>query len=108
MPRIENVTFSFVAQSGERQTESRFRMSEVSVERWFAEEKHLVDAAYIIMLRYGINANAPPKPSSFGFDRAHKSHRVAKRMICFSREWAAIWWGVFSFLLPRLSTLFPV
>jgi len=107
MPRIENVTFSFVAQSGERQTESRFRMSEVSIERWFAEEKHLVDAAYIIMLRYGINANAPPKPSSFGFDRTHKSHRVAKRMICFSREWFAIWMGYLSYLIAKTSTLVP-
>src|ERR1700679_2800239 len=55
MPRIEKVAFSFVAASGERQTETRFRMAEDSIERWFAEENRIVDAALNITLRYGIN-----------------------------------------------------
>jgi hypothetical protein len=107
MPCIENVAFSFVAGSGERRTETRFRMSEDSIERWFAEEKRIVDAAYIIMLRYGINANPPPKPSSFHFDRAHKTHPMAKRMICLSREWFAIWMGYLSYLIAKTSTMVP-
>src|SRR5271168_1326293 len=37
----------------------------------------------------------------------HKSHRVAKRMICFSRKWFAIWMGYLSYLTAKTSTLVP-
>jgi hypothetical protein len=107
MPRIEQVAFTFNVASGESRTETRFRMSEDFIERWNAEEKRIVDAAHIIMLRYGINANPPPRPSSFNYDRAHKSHRMAKRMICLSREWFAIWMGYLSYLIAKTSTLIP-
>jgi hypothetical protein len=107
MPRIEKVSFSFVDESGERRTETRFRMSEDFIERWFAEEKHIVEAALIITLRYGINGSSPPKPSSFHFDRAHKSHPMAKRMICLSREWFVVWMGYLSYLIAKTSILFP-
>jgi hypothetical protein len=107
MPRIEEVTFSFNGPSGERQSEIRFRMNETDIQRWVMEEERIVKVARVIQLRYGISASTPPKPSSFHFDRAHKSHRIAKRMICLSREWFAIWMGLISYFIAKSASLVP-
>ena len=107
MPRIEEVAFSFDGPSGEIQRETRFRMNEYVIQSWVTEEERIVEVAQVIQLRYGIPGNSPPKPSSFHFDRAHKSHRIAKRMICIAREWFAIWMGYVSYLIAKSATLPP-
>jgi len=97
MPRIEEVTFTYTnEQSEDIRRETRFRMNEDDIRRWSLEEKRIIQVARAIQLRYGISATLPPEPSSFHFDRAHKTHKVAKRMICLSREWFAIWMGFVS------------
>ena len=107
MPRIEEVAFSFDGPSGEIRRETRFRMNEYDIQCWFMEEERVVKVAQAIQLRYGINGSLPPKPSSFHFDRAHKSHKVAKRMICVAREWFAIWMGVISYFIAKSASLVP-
>ena len=107
MPRIEEVTFSYGEPLGEIRRETRFRMNEDDIQRWFREEELIVKLARVIQLRYGIPGSLPPKPSLFHFDRAHKTHRVAKRMICISREWFAIWMGYVSYLIAKSASLVP-
>jgi hypothetical protein len=107
MPRIEEVAFSFEGSSGEIQSETRFRMNESDIQCWLMEEERIVKVARVIQLRYGIPGGLPPKPSSFHFDRAHKSHRIAKRMICISREWFAIWMGLVSYFIAKSASLDP-
>lgn len=101
MPCIEEVKFSFVGPSGERKRETRFRMNEVDLQSWVKEAKLIVWVARVIQLRYGIPGNLPPKPLSFHFDHAHKTHQIAKRMICISQEWFAIWMGFISYLIAK-------
>ncbi|KDR84218.1 hypothetical protein GALMADRAFT_133568 [Galerina marginata CBS 339.88] len=107
MPHIEEVDFCFTTPSGESQSEIRFRMSEEDIARWIKEERRIVKLAHTIKLCYGISANAPPKPSSFHFDRAHKSHSIAKRMICLAREWFVIWMGYLSYIIAKTDILIP-
>jgi len=107
MPQIEVVDFSFVDSSGIPRSEIRFRMAEADITRWIEEEQRIVQLAHFVKLRYGIWANAPPKPSSFHFDRAHKSHPIVKRMICLAREWFAIWMGHVSYIIAKAETLVP-
>ena len=107
MPHIEEVAFSFIGPSGETQRETRFRMHEDDIQLWVTEEERIAKVAHVIKLRYGIPGNLPPKPSSFHFDRAHKSHPIAKRMICLSREWFAIWMGYVSYLIAKTASLVP-
>jgi hypothetical protein len=107
MPRIEEVAFSFDGPSGQEQRETRFRMNECDIQCWFMEEERIVKVARVIQLRYGIPGNLPPKPSSFHFDRAHKTHQIAKRMICLSREWFAIWMGHVSYFIAKTASLVP-
>jgi hypothetical protein len=107
MPRIEEVTFSFAEPSGEIRRETRFRMNEDDIQRWVVEGKRIVQVARAIQLRYGLPGSLPPEPLSFHFDRAHKTHRIAKRMICLAREWFAIWMGFVSYLIAKSSSLVP-
>ena len=71
------------------------------------EEERIVKVAREIQLRYGIPGSLPPKPSSFHFNRAHKTHQVAKRMICLSQEWFAIWMGHISYFIAKSASLVP-
>jgi len=107
MPRIEEVKFFFETASGEYREEIRFRMPEVDIKCWLKEEERLVELAHVIKLRYGISSTTPPKPSSFHFDRAHKSHPIAKRMVCLAREWFAVWMGFVSYLIAKTEILVP-
>jgi hypothetical protein len=107
MPRIEEVKLSFLEPSGQVRTEIAFRMPEDDIQAWLREEARIVKLAHLIKLRYGISANPPPKPSSFHFDRPHKSHSIAKRMICVAREWFAIWMGHISYLIAKTEILVP-
>ncbi|KAF8156129.1 hypothetical protein B0H34DRAFT_799189 [Crassisporium funariophilum] len=101
MPRIEEVRFSFPAPSGGMVTQIRFRLPEDDIRRWLWAEDLLVKAAYKLRLRYSIAGNTPPRPSSFHFDRAHKSHPIAKRMACLARDWFAVWMGYLSFIIAK-------
>ena len=108
MPRIEEVTFTYTnEQSEDIRRETRFRMNEDDIRRWSLEEKRIIQVARAIQLRYGISATLPPEPSSFHFDRAHKTHKVAKHMICLSREWFAIWMGFVSYLIAKTASRTP-
>ena len=107
MPHIEEVAYSFRRPSGEMQSEIRYRMNEYDIERWAVEERRIVQVARVIQLRYGISASLPPQPSSFRFHQAHKTHQIAKRMICLSREWFAIWMGYVSYLVAKTASLVP-
>ena len=107
MPRIEEVDFSFPGPSGELQTERRFKMNESDIQQWVSVEKSIIQVARAIQLRYGIPGNLPPEPSSFHFNYAHKTHKTAKRMICLSREWFAIWMGFISYLIAKTESLVP-
>ncbi|KAF8153043.1 hypothetical protein B0H34DRAFT_861250 [Crassisporium funariophilum] len=101
MPRIEEVRFSFPAPSGEMVTQIRFRLPEDDIRQWLWAEDLIVKAAYELRLRYSIAGNSPPKPSSFHFDRAHKSHPIAKRMACLARDWFAVWMGYLAFIIAK-------
>ena len=107
MPRIEEVGFYFDSPSGETQREIRFRMNELDVRRWTMEEERIVKVARVIQLRYGLPGCLPPKPSFFRIDCAHKTHRIAKHIICLYREWFAIWMGYVSYLIAKSATSVP-
>jgi len=107
MPHIEEVAFSFVGPSGETQRGTRFRMHEDDIQLWVTEEERIAKVAHVIKLRYSIPGNLPPKPLSFHFDHAHKSHPIAKCMICLSLEWFAIWMGYVSYLIAKTTSLVP-
>jgi hypothetical protein len=107
IPGIEEVTFSYPGQSGDIRRETRFRMNEDDIQRWNVEEKRIIQVARVIQLRYGISGSLPPEPSTFHYDRAHKTHKVAKRMIYLSREWFAIWMGFVSFLIAKAASRAP-
>jgi hypothetical protein len=106
MPRIEEVTFFFDGPSGQIQRETRFRMNKYDIRCWFMEEERIINVAHVIQLCYGIPGSLPPKPSSFHFDRAHKTHKIAKRMICLARKWLAIWMGFLSYFIAKTASLF--
>jgi hypothetical protein len=106
MPHIEEVTFFFDGPSGQIQRETCFRMNKYDIRCWFIEEEHIINVACVIQLRYGIPGSLPPKPSSFHFDRAHKTHKIAKRMICLTWEWFAIWMGFLSYFIAKTVSLF--
>jgi hypothetical protein len=108
MPRIEEVTFSYPGQYDDViRRETRFRMNEDDIQRWNLEEKRIIQVARVIQLRYGISCSLPPEPSSFHYDRAHKTHKLAKRMIYLSREWFAIWMGLVSYLIAKTASQVP-
>ena len=105
MPRIEEVAFSFDGLSGEIERKTRYRMNEYDIQCWIVDEECIVKVASIIQLHYGIPGNLPPKPLSFHFDHAHRSHGVAKCMICIAWEWFAIWMGIVSYLIAKSASL---
>jgi hypothetical protein len=50
MPHVEEVKFSFLAPSGETQTEICFRMPEDDIRAWLIEDEHIVKLTHIIKL----------------------------------------------------------
>jgi hypothetical protein len=107
MPRIEELTLLYPGQSGDIRRVTRYRMVEDEIQRWNVEEKRIIQVARVIQLRYGISASLPPEPSSFHYDRDHKTHKIAKRMIYLSREWFAIWMGFVSYLIAKTASRAP-
>ena len=99
VPRIEQVEVRFCLPFGLEAKEMWFKMSPEDICQWKRSEKLVVEAARRIQLFFGIQGNAPPTPSTFGYDRPHKSHGIAKRMISISRDWFIIWMGHLSYLI---------
>ena len=104
IPGIEEVTFSYPGPSRDIRRETRFRMNKDDIQRWNVEEKCIIQVARVIQLRYGIPGSLPPEPLTFHYDRAHKTHKVAKRMIYLSCEWFAIWMEFVSFLIAKAAS----
>jgi len=91
MPVIEICSMSVASKLGIQTHQPRYRMHEADIDAWRAKEGLVVRAADLLKLKYGIPATSPPRPSSFGYDRCHKSHKVAKHMILVLHDWFAIW-----------------
>lgn len=106
-PRIEQVEVRFNLPSGLEEKETRFQMNLDDIHLWKKSEKMVVEAARRIQLFIGIQGNSPPVPSIFHYDRPHRSHRVAKRMISVSRDWFAVWMGFLSYLISRVKLCKP-
>jgi hypothetical protein len=107
MPRIEKVDVTVHLPSGLEANETRFKMSLEDILQWKKSEELVVDAARRIQLFFGIQGTPPPAPSTFHYDRPHKTYAVAKRMICISRDWFVVWMGFLSFLISRLELCRP-
>ena len=84
-----------------------FRMSLDDSYLWKKSEGLVVEAARRIQLFFGIQGNAPPAPSTFHYDRPHKSYAIAKRMISVSRDWFIVWMGFLSYLISRVELCHP-
>ena len=107
MPHIKEVAFSFHGPSGEIQSKICFRMNKYDIQCWVKEEECIIQVAHVIQLCYSISASMPLKPSSFHFYCTHKSHQMAKCMICLAQEWFAIWMGFISYLIAKSMSLVP-
>ena len=107
MPRIQTIEVFRNLPSGDQARETRYKMFDNDIQRWMECEDLIVGAANHLRLQYKIPGNSPPKPSSFHFDRAHKSFPIAKRMICLSREWFIIWMGFISYLIAQTERHMP-
>ncbi|CAA7265528.1 unnamed protein product [Cyclocybe aegerita] len=59
------------------------------------------DAPDTIWMHYKVYGTTPPKPSLFGFDRAHKTHGIARRLVAVARDWFVIWMGFLSYLIAQ-------
>ena len=103
MPRIEKVERHFKYPSGLEGRETRFGMTIDDIHKWKMAEKLVVEAARRLQLFFGIQGNAPPAPSTFHYDRTHKSLVIAKRMISVSRDWFVVWMGFLSYLTSSVE-----
>ena len=74
---------------------------------WKHQENRITNAAQIIQLQYKISSNSPPLPSSFHYDKSHKSFNVAKRMISVSQDWFVIWMGFLSYIISWTKLQHP-
>ena len=106
-PRIEQVEVHFYLPSGLEEKETRFKMVPDDIFLWRKSEKLVVEAARRIQLFFGIQGNSPPAPSMFHYDRPHRSHAVAKRMISVSHDWFMVWMGFLSYLISRVELCKP-
>ena len=71
----------FEKEEGVELTPDNKGMREDDVQLWVTEEERIAKVAHVIKLHYGIPGKLPPKPSSFHFDHAHKSHPIAKPLL---------------------------
>ena len=107
MPRVQAVDIFCKLPSGEEQKERRYQMAQDDISNWKHRESLITNAAQIIRLQYKISSNAPPLPSSFNYDKPHKSFNVAKRMIGVSRDWFVIWMGFLSYIISQTEVEHP-
>ena len=84
-----------------------FRMSLDDSYLWKKSEGLVVEATHRIQLFFGIQRNAPPAPSTFHYDRPHKSYAVAKCMISISHDWFIVWMGFLSYLISHVELCHP-
>ena len=107
MPRIQTVNVFCKQPSGEMEMEKRYKMAEDDIWKWKRHENLLTEAAHIIQLQYKIPSNNPPLPSSFNYDKPHKTVNFAKKMICLSRDWFVIWMGFLSYIISQTKSQRP-
>jgi hypothetical protein len=104
MPHIEEVHIFSNLPSG---VEKRYQMAQDDILNWKHRETLITEAAQIIRLQYKISSNIPPLPSSFHYDKPHKSFNVAKKMISISRDWFVIWMGFLSYIISQTKVEHP-
>jgi hypothetical protein len=107
MPRIQAVDIYRTMPSGETKLEKKFQMAEDDIYNWKRRESLITNAAQVIRLQYKISGNTPPLPSSFHYDKPHKSFNVAKRMITVSRDSFVIWMGFLSYIISHTKEQNP-
>ena len=107
MPHVQAVDVFCTLPSGEKQVERKYQMAEDDISNWKHRENLITNAAQIIRLQYKISGNTPPLPSSFHYDKPHKSFNVAKRMISVSRDWFVIWMGLLSYIISQTKVQHP-
>jgi hypothetical protein len=107
MPRIQAVDIYRTMPSGETKLEKKFQMAEDDIYNWKRRESLITNAAQVIRLQYKISGNSPPLPSSFHYDKPHKSFNVAKRMITVSRDSFVIWMGFLSYIISHTKEQNP-
>ena len=82
-------------------------MAQDDIFNWKHRENRITNAVQIIRLQYKISSNSPPLPSSFHYDKPHKSFNVAKRMISVSLDWFVIWMGFLSYIISQTKLQHP-
>jgi hypothetical protein len=107
MPRVQAVDIFCNLPSGEKQMERRYQMAQDDIFKWKHQESLITNAVQILRLQYKILSNIPPLPSSFHYDKPHKSLNVAKRMITVSRDWFVIWMGFLSYIISQTEVQHP-
>ncbi|KAF8189076.1 hypothetical protein BJ912DRAFT_1106291, partial [Pholiota molesta] len=107
MPRIVEVSALVDPKSASGIRERRYEMHPDDCIVWTKREKLLVEAAELIRIWFKIPGNMPPPPSRFNYSRAHKSYRIAKRMISLARDWFAVWMGFVSYLIACTERFGP-
>jgi hypothetical protein len=107
MPRIVEVSALVDPKSASGIRERRYEMHPDDCIVWTKREKLLVEAAELIRIWFKIPGNMPPPPSRFNYSRAHKSYRIAKRMISLARDWFSVWMGFVSYLIACTERFGP-
>lgn len=107
MPQVAVHDIFTKTASGEQTLERRYQMSDVDVLNWKHHEDLITNTAHIIQLQFKISSNKPPLPSSFHYDKPHKSFNVAKKMITLSRNWFIIWMGFLSYIISQTKLRTP-
>ena len=79
MPRVQAVDIFCNLPSGEKQMERRYEMAQDDISKWKHRESLISNAAQILRLQYKISSNIPPLPSSFHYDKPHKTVNVLSR-----------------------------
>jgi hypothetical protein len=107
MPRIVEVDVPVDPLSMSEKQERRFVMHPEDCFVWTERERLLTEAAERIRIWYKIPGNLPPPPSKFNYSQAHKSRRIAKKMISLARDWFGVWMGFVSYLIACTKKFGP-
>ncbi|KAJ3507735.1 hypothetical protein NLJ89_g6134 [Agrocybe chaxingu] len=101
MPRIKECYVKVGCKGQQQSTERRYTMRDDDATVWMECERRLLRCADVICFRYKIHGTRPPPPSSFGFDKKHKSLLVAEKTIHVARDWFVVWMGFLSYLIAQ-------
>ncbi|CAA7263727.1 unnamed protein product [Cyclocybe aegerita] len=76
-------------------------MRQEDARKWMQCETRLVRCTDAIRMHYKVYGTTPLKPSSFGFNSIHKTHRLAKCLVAVAHDWFIIWMGFLSYLIAQ-------